>query len=98
MNKVIKLGMTFYEGNVPTFGSIEANPNGHHIFLLSEDIPKLNSTLTKTACTPYLADNSAFSFHTGDLAYILDWITEETGSVYMYHNGTDHWYEVIPNE
>ena len=98
MNKVIKLGMTFNEGNVPDFGSIEKSPTRRGLFLLSEDIPKLNSTLTKTACLPYLENNTRFSFHTGDIAYILDWLTAETGSMYVYHSGTDHWYETIPNE
>lgn len=98
MNTVIKLGMIFNEGNVPEFGSIELTPQNNNVVLLADDIPKLNSTLTKTACAAYLVNNSEFSFHTGDVAFILDWITEETGSVYMYHGGSDHWYEVIPNE
>ena len=98
MNKVIKLGMLFNGNNIPDFGNIEQDSDGHRLFLLAEDIPKLNSTLTKTACLPYLANSNEFRFHTGDTAYILDWITEETGSVYVYHSGTDHWYEVIPNE
>jgi len=98
MNTIIKFGMLFNEGSLPQFGSIESNGSHNGVVLLADDIPKLNSLLTKTACTPCLAPDSAFSFRTGDTACIIDWITAETGSVYMYHSGTDHWYEVIPNE
>ena len=98
MNTTIKLGMTFNEGNVPVFGSMEFDPDTRCVILLAQDIPKLNSTLTKTACTPYLAKNSDFTFKTGDTACVIDWITAETGSVYMYHNGTDQWYELSPKE
>ena len=98
MNKVIKLGMLFNEGNVPDFGSIEQDSNSGSLFLLAEDIPKLNSMLTKTSAVSYLQNGSVFTFDTGDKAYIIDWLSEETGSVYVYHSGTDHWYEAIPNE
>ena len=98
MNKIIKLGMTFNEGNVPDFGSMEKDNRSGILFLLAEDIPKLNSTLTRTACLPYLDNNNGFGFSTGDTAYIIDWLTEETASVYVYHSGTYLWYEAIPNE
>ncbi len=98
MNKVIKLGMTFCEGNVPDFGSIEQDSAGHSLFLLAEDISRLNTVLTKSACLPYLEHGSPFRFHTGDTAYVLDWLTAETASMFIYHSGTDHWYEAIPNE
>ena len=98
MNKINKFGMLFNEGNVPDFGSIEPAPSGHNVILLSDDITKINSTLTAAVCGPYLADNSGFSFHTGDTAFIIDWLTAETASMYMYHSDTDSWYEVIPNE
>ena len=98
MSKTIKLGMLFESDNVPNFGSIERNPLSNSIFLIAEDIPKLNTTLTETACSPYLADNSKFNFHTGDTAYIVDWITAQTGPVYIYHSTTDQGYEMIPNE
>ena len=90
--------MLFNENNIPDFGSIEQNPTGENLFLLSEDIPKLNSMLTKTAASSYLENNSRFPFCTGNTAYVLDWLTENTGSMYVYHGSTDHWYEVIPNE
>ena len=98
MNKVIKLGMLFNEGNVPDFGSIEQNSISGSLFLLSADIPKLNSLLTETAAASYLKNGSSFPFHTGDMAYVIDWLTEGTGSMYIYHSITDHWYEAIPNE
>ena len=98
MNKTVKLGMTFQADNVPDFGSIEMNPYSKTFYLLAEDIPKLNSTLTKTVCTPYLENDSDFCIQTGDTAYILDWITAETGAMYIYHSGTDSWYEVLPGE
>jgi len=98
MNTIIKLGMLFKEGSVPEFGSIELNPKNKSLVLLAADIPKLNSTLTKTACTPYLVNSNGFGFNTGDTAYIADWLTSETGSLYIYHGSTDHWYEFIPNE
>ena len=98
MAKILKLGMTFNEGSMPDFGSIDMNPHTKNIFLLADDISKLNTTLTKENCDPYLADENEFSLHTGDMAFVVDWITEETGSVYVYHADTDSWYEMIPNE
>ena len=84
MAKILKLGMTFNEGSMPDFGSIDMNPHTKNIFLLADDISKLNTTLTKENCGPYLADENEFSLHTGDMAFVVDWITEETGSVYVY--------------
>ena len=60
MNKVIKLGMLFNEGNVPDFGSIEQDSGSGSLFLLAEDIPKLNSMLTKTSAVSYLQNGSVF--------------------------------------
>jgi len=98
MNKVIMLEMLINENSVPDFGSIERDPVSHSLFLLAEDIPKLNTMLTKTAAVSYLENGSSFTFCTGDKAYVIDWLTEESGSMYIYHSGTDHWYETIPNE
>lgn len=98
MNKINKFAMLFNEGNVPAFGSIEPAPSGHNVILLAEDISKLNSTLTAAACAPYLSDNNSFSFHTGDTAFIIDWLTADSASMYMYHGDTDSWYVVVPNE
>ena len=98
MNKINKFGMLFDEGNVPDFGGIEPALSGHNVILLSEDIPKLNSTLTAAVCNLYFTNNSGFSFRTGDTAFIIDWLTAETASMYMYYSDTDTWYEIVPNE
>ncbi len=98
MNKENKLGMLFNESTAPDFGNIEWNSSRRVLFLLAEDIPKLNAMLTKTAAALYLDNISSFTFRTGDTAYVLDWLSEETGSMYVYHSSTDHWYETIPNE
>lgn len=85
----IKFGMTF-AGTVPDFGSIEQCD--HRSFtLLAADISKLNSTLTRTNCEPLLISGSTFSVYSGTSAIVLD-----EPAVYMYHSGTDRWYEVIP--
>lgn len=94
MNKVNKLGMLFDENNAPNFGSIEANPivPGEYS-LLETDISKLNSALTKTACTPYLNSASEFSVTSGSNAIVVD-----APAVWRYHAGTDTWYEIIPED
>lgn len=85
----IKFGMLFRD-SVPDFGSIEQCD--HRSFtLLAADISKLNSTLTRANCEPLLVSGSAFSVYSGTSAIVLD-----EPAVYMYHSGTDTWYEVIP--
>ena len=96
MKKTEKIGISFIEGSVPNLGSIERNDEGN-LFLLAEDIPKLNTMVTKAACLPHIENSNDFTIYTGDTAFILDWISAETASVYTYHSGTDHWYETIPN-
>ena len=98
MNKINKFGMLFVYCYVPDFGGIEPALSGHNVILLSEDIPKLNSTLTAAVCEPYLTGINSFSFRTGDTAFIIDWLTAETASMYMYYSDTDTWYEIVPNE
>ena len=94
MNKVIKLGMLFNEGNVPDFGSIQMKSNDANIYyLLAQDIPKLNGMLTKAAARSYLPESESFDFHTGALAYVVDYKTAGSGKIYAYHRGKDHWYE-----
>ena len=88
----IKFGMTF-AGAVPDFGSIEQCD--HRSFtLLAADISKLNSTLTRATCQPLLKSGSAFSVYSGTLAIVL--YEDKPAAFYMYHSGTDRWYEVIP--
>ena len=87
----IKFGMTF-AGTVPDFGSIKQCD--HRLFsLLAAGFDKLNSTLTRATCQPLLKSGSAFSVYSGTSAIVLD-----EPAVYMYHSGTDRWYEVIPVE
>ena len=44
MNKVIRLGMLFNEGDVPDFGSIVEDIHQRGLYyLLAKDIPKLKS-------------------------------------------------------
>ena len=93
MNKVIKLGMLFNEGEAPDFGSIEQNPRypGEHS-LLAADIPKLNSMLTRSACLSYLSNPADLPIMSGSTALVLD-----EPAVWRYHTGTDRWYEVVKN-
>lgn len=86
--------MLFHEGEIPDFGSIQQkteNPN--ILYLIAEDIPKLNGMLTKTAAESYLPEGSRFGFHTGTLAFVVDHKTAGTGKIYAYHRGRDQWYE-----
>lgn len=94
MNKVIKLGMAFNEGEVPDFGSIQQKPSNTNIlYLLAEDIPKLNGMLTRAAAQSYIPEGESFDFHTGTLAFVVDFKTAGSGEIYAYHRGQDQWYE-----
>ena len=97
MNKVIVLGMLFNENNAPDVGSIRLSRSGDYI-LLADDIPKLNSTLTRSHCAPLLANGSLFNVLSGALAFVADWKTEESAKVFMYEMTSDEWYEVVENE
>ena len=97
MNKVIILGMLFDESNAPDVGSIRLGRSGDYI-LLADDIPKLNSTLTRSHCASLLADGSFFNVPTGALAFVADWKTEGSAKVYMYEATSDTWYEVVGND
>lgn len=97
MNKVIILGMLFDESNAPDVGSIRLGRSGDYI-LLADDIPKLNSTLTRSHCASLLADGSFFNVPTGALAFVADWKTEASAKVFMYEMTSDAWYEVVENE
>lgn len=97
MTKVMKNGMPFEENNIPDFGSIDRGEDGH-LYLVAEDIPKLNTTCTVAGCTPFLGSSEDFAFRTGDTAFVVDWLTAETGSMYIYHGVRDQWYELTPFE
>ena len=94
MNKEIKLGIVYNEGEGPDFGTIQQhvlNPN--NLYLLARDIPKLNGMLTRATSAAYLPEGQSFNFYTGALAYVVDYKTAGSGKIYMYHRGKDHWYE-----
>jgi len=94
MNKEIKLGIMYNEGEGPDFGTIQqqvSNPN--NLYLLARDIPKLNGMLTRATSAAYLPEGQSFNFYTGALAYVVDYKTAGSGKIYMYHRGKDHWYE-----
>ena len=97
MNKIIILGMLFDESNAPDVGSIRLGRSGDYI-LLADDIPKLNSTLTRSHCGSLLSDGSFFNVPTGALAFVADWKTEGSAKVYMYEATSDTWYEVVGND
>lgn len=89
--------MLFNENNAPDVGSIRLGRSGDYI-LLADDIPKLNSTLTRSHCASLLADGSFFNVPTGALAFVADWKTEGSAKVYMYEATSDTWYEVVGND
>ena len=94
MNKFIRLGMVFNEGDVPDFGSIveDIHQKGSY-YLLAEDIPKLNTMVTRAAAENYLSGNETFDFFSGYMAYVIDHKEAGTGEIYAYHRGKDRWYE-----
>lgn len=96
MSKIIKLGMAFDTETAPDFGSITNTRDGD-LTALADDIPKLNSTLTREVCEPLL-EVGTFSIVSGDICFIADWKTEDSAKAYMYEGSTDAWYEVVEND
>ena len=84
-----RLNMDFKEGQEPDFGSVEVCWADEYT-LLAADVRKLNTVLTRDACTPLLASGN-FKVVPGAVAIVLD-----EPAVWKYHSGTDTWYEVIP--
>lgn len=95
MSNIVKLGMIFSDATAPDFGSI--TKSGEDFTLLAADIPKLNSTLTSTVCTPLIAQGG-FNVQSGALAFVANWKTAESAKVYMYEVTSDTWYEVVGND
>ena len=94
MNKVIKLGTLFHAGEIPDFGSIrQKSSNPNILYLLAEDIPKLNGMLTRATAQSYMPEGESFDFSAGTLAFVVDYKTADSGKIYAYHRGMDHWYE-----
>ena len=96
MSKIIKLGMVFDTETAPDFGSI-MNTRDNDLTALAEDIPKLNSTLTRAVCEP-LMEVGTFPIVSGDVCFITDWKTAESAKVYMYEGSSDAWNEVVEND
>ena len=88
--------MVFNTATAPDFGSI-MNTRGTDLTALADDIPKLNSALTRAVCEP-LMETGTFPIVTGDVCFIADWKTEESAKAYMYEGSSDAWYEVVENE
>ena len=96
MGKILKLGMVFDENNTPDFGSIIKTRKGD-LTALGSDITKLNTVLTNTNCSSLIVDGD-FSIKSGDLIYIADYKTAETGAVYMYDSASDMSYDVTEEQ
>ena len=81
------LNMNFNENNVPDFGSIAFDRYGENLHLLSTDISKLNSVLTRAVCIgTYNA--GTFYFQSGDVA-----IVDDTQRAFVYNADSDSWTE-----
>lgn len=81
------LNMNFDENNAPNFGSIAFDRSERNIVLLSTDISKLNSMLTRAVCIGTYGAGT-FYFRSGDLAYVPD-----TQRLFMYESTSDTWHE-----
>lgn len=84
-----KLGMLFKED--VDFGSIEKTGSySNEYILLSADIQKLNTMLTKSFCTPLLANTSYFNVSSGSFTIVAD-----DFAVWIYHANSDKWYKAV---
>lgn len=88
--------MIFDSETAPDFGSI-MNTRDTDLTALADDIPKLNSALTRAVCEPLL-EAGTFTIVSGDVCFITDWKTAQSAKVYMYEGSSDAWYEVVENE
>lgn len=84
---IILVKMGFDPDNLPNLGSIEFDREGQYLHLISTDISKLNSILTKTVCeNTYHVDK--FYFKSGDVA-----IVDDTQRAFVYNSTLDTWTE-----
>lgn len=82
-----KLNMNFPDDTDVDFGSIAFDRYGENLHLLSTDISKLNSVLTRAVCIgTYNA--GTFYFQSGDLA-----IVDDTQRAFVYNADSDSWTE-----
>ena len=81
------LGMNFPDNINIDVGSIKFDRYGENLHLLSADVSKLNSVLTKAVCVgTYNVDS--FYFQSGDVA-----ITDDTQRAFVYNADSDSWTE-----
>ena len=81
------LGMNFPDDTNVDFGSIAFDRYGENLHLLSTDISKLNSVLTRAVCIgTYNA--GTFYFQSGDVA-----IVDDTQRAFVYNADSDSWTE-----
>lgn len=84
---VIVLNMKFPKNNLPDIGSIRLDRNGEYLHLLTADIPKLNSTVTRAVCVGTYGV-PVFYFKSGDVAF-----TDDTQRAFVYNEVSDSWHE-----
>ncbi len=81
------LGMNFPDDTVIDVGSIAFDRYGENLHLLSADVSKLNSVLTRAVCIgTYNA--GTFYFRSGDVA-----IVDNTQKAFVYNSTSDSWHE-----
>ena len=81
------LGMNFPDNTDIDVGSIAFDRYGENLHLLSTDISKLNSVLTRAVCIgTYNA--GTFYFQSGDVA-----IVDDTQRAFVYNADSDSWTE-----
>jgi hypothetical protein len=83
------LKMNFPDDNLPDIGSIRFDRFGEHLHLLNDDIPKLNSTLTRAVCAETY-DVTDFYFQSGDCAFV-----DDTQRAFVYNSDSDEWVEWV---
>ena len=81
------LNMNFPDSTNLNIGSIKFDRYGENLHLLSTDISKLNSVLTRAVCIgTYNA--GTFYFQSGDVA-----IVDDTQRAFVYNSTSDSWHE-----
>jgi len=81
------LNMNFPDSTNLNIGSIKFDRYGENLHLLSTDISKLNSVLTRAVCIgTYNA--GTFYFQSGDVA-----IADDTQRAFVYNSTSDSWHE-----
>ena len=79
--------MNFPDNTDIDVGSIAFDRSERNVVLMSTDISKLNSMLTRAVCIGTYGAGT-FYFRSGDLAYVPD-----TQRLFMYESTSDTWHE-----